>query len=549
MTVNIQAATYQVGNTLQCQSWRETIYSRHRGLAKLWQGEHKKIARKETYPIANQWLLQQEKQLKFARTGLYADCDDQEIIDYCEAKSKLIEKQILEIGHLKGALLTLDCLIEFLGEVCTKAGVAFPASDNSEKDKVKAAVRRLVDPVWWRRQIRKNTGRQIEGYLRQAGLVSVSKNIYCSDFTLRRRTYQKSRNRKLLESLEAENSLGQVFTLAQLSDLSVSNPINRRNELMVRIRGFEEYAKAHTSGNGQAHECLFVTLTTPSKYHPQVVRKTSTGKRYAVANPKFNGYTPIEANNYLCEVWANVRAEWQRQGIQTFGFRMAEPHHDGTPHWHLLLFLPVDLCNDAIAVLKDYALRVDGDEPGAEKRRLVTVKIDPKKGSAAGYCAKYVAKNIDGFGVDTDSYGKTAVLSAMRIEAWATTWGIRQFQQIGGPSVTVWREARRIREESSIELTEGAKSILEAADLGDWQTYTELMGGACCPLKDRPIRPWMISRPETNQYGETVELLKGILAFGACVPTRTENWVIRPTSNTGLNVAAPAAANAPPLAA
>lgn len=546
MSLDVQGSISVSGNTTACQQWRDTLYSRHRLLAKTWQYKHHLITKKSGYVEANRWLVDQEKQLKLARTGLYCNADDCQIVDYCEAKAKKVEKQIIEAAHLKGSLLTLECLTELLEVVCEKAGVAFPVKDSSNKNSVKAAIRRLVDPVWWRRQLRKTAGRQFEGYMRRLGRVSVSKQIYCSDFTLRRRTEQRSRNRLLLESLEAENSSGQVFTLAELSDKSVSNPINRRNELMARIKGFEEYTKSPASP--AKYDGLFLTLTTPSKFHPQLSRKTKSGKRYAIENTKFNGTSPLEANDYLCKVWANIRAEWRRNGIQAFGFRMAEPHHDGTPHWHLILFIPDNLSKLAVEIFKDYALREDGDEPGAKEYRVDVVRIDPTKGSAAGYCAKYVAKNIDGFSIDKDSYGKNAVISAMRIEAWASTWGIRQFQQIGGPSVTVWREARRIKECDTIDLTEQAKTILTAADLGDWQTYTELMGGAICPLKDRPIRPQILTKIDLSQYGEAVDFVYGILVFGESVPTRTENWVIRRVSNTGLNQAAPAAANAPPRA-
>ncbi|WP_317929941.1 hypothetical protein [Halioxenophilus sp. WMMB6] len=54
------------------------------------------------------------------------------------------------------------------------------------------------------------------------------------------------------------------------------------------------------------------------------------------------------------------------------------------------------------------------------------------------------SENIDGHGIDSDSYGFDAKDDVTRIEAWASTWAIRQFQKIGGASVTVWRELRRL---------------------------------------------------------------------------------------------------------
>tara|TARA_B100000780_G_scaffold254360_1_gene202438 strand:+ start:166 stop:645 length:480 start_codon:yes stop_codon:yes gene_type:complete len=106
----------------------------------------------------------------------------------------------------------------------------------------------------------------------------------------------------------------------------------------------------------------------------------------------------------------------------------------------------------ATKIFKHYALEEDGNEPGAQEHRFDTKLIDPSKGTASGYIAKYISKGIDGHGIDADLYGKDAKTSAPSVKAWASTWNIRQFQSIGMPSVTVWRELRRISADSSLNL-------------------------------------------------------------------------------------------------
>ncbi|MFT4463977.1 MAG: replication endonuclease [Sodalis sp. (in: enterobacteria)] len=42
--------------------------------------------------------------------------------------------------------------------------------------------------------------------------------------------------------------------------------------------------------------------------------------------------------SYPNGVWACARDKCHRQGLRFFGMRVAEPHHDGTTHAHLLIF-------------------------------------------------------------------------------------------------------------------------------------------------------------------------------------------------------------------
>jgi hypothetical protein len=322
----------------------------------------------------------------------------------------------------------------------------------------------------------------------------------------------------MLKSLVMTNELGEQFSLHDVYEANVSNPTLRRNELMTRARGFEDMAKEF--GNIG----IFVTLTCPSKYHNAY---SKSGQR----NPKWQGLTPYEGQQYLCNTWAKMRAEFARQDIRTYGLRIAEPQHDGTPHWHMMLFVEQKQAEQFKSIIERYSFEEDGNEQGARENRVKFVDIDPKKGSAAGYIAKYVCKNIDGANLDKGVYGEDPIMAAQRVEAWASCWGIRQFQQIGGVSVTVWRELRRLRN-SSVFKDEALTELHKAADEGNWASYTKLMGGVFCMRKSQAIRPYY--EMEVNKItgliktswfdGLITQKLKGILHKGKEIITRIHTW-------------------------
>ena len=61
---------------------------------------------------------------------------------------------------------------------------------------------------------------------------------------------------------------------------------------------------------------------------------------------------------------------------------------------------------------------------------------------------------------------------------------------------------------------------------------TQLMGGAVCLRKDRPLRLMMIERPTENRYGEVVTRLHGLWFGPSAVITGVDEWTIRMLRDT-----------------
>lgn len=480
--------------------WRDSRLSNYGGAVRSHLLEEMERIDETDYTAANLRLGVLNAELKSAH--LTRAFDEQAIRDHAENYARLCSRM-----HSVEARMSFAVYI----------GIEPPAGKSITPQ---GAAGRLDDPLWWRRQLRKRWTRAAENAMRDLGVIRKGRSPYASDDAVRHRSAQKRRMRSYLENSVAVNELGEQLSLLEVAEKSNANPVIRRAEFMTRCRGFEEIAK------DLGHVAEFVTLTAPSYFHAQL----ASGGR----NPAFERAVVRAAQAWLCRMWARARAKLKRLSILIYGFRIAEPHHDATPHWHLLLFCATRDADTLRTLLRGVWLSEFSDEPGAGKYRAKFETINPACGSATGYVAKYISKNIDGEGdigeAEDFETGDKVSSGIARVDAWASIHGIRQFQQIGGPPVGVWRECRRLREASEDRDIEAVRS---AADRGDWRGF---IFAACdnniASGRRTRIKLETAETGERNKYGELrAARVVGLRCCSRVALTRPHTWRIERCTN------------------
>ena len=507
--------------TFQCRKFRKEKLERFDLIDQEYLArEYKKIAKNQSYVEANKYLLETDR-FVIHDLNLLGDIDylklfAQRLSSECALLIKRFPSDWQRLLILKLEKYALEIPDP---EKYSKAGIAA----------------RLACPRWWLRRVIVLQARTIENLKRKSGLVCANGQIYCSSFSVMNRRRRRKLTSDLMKKVVARNQLGQEFTLQELADKSVSNPRIKFSELMVRMRGFEDHSEKYD------HIGLFITITCPSRFHVFSSRKQGSGKRYYFKNKNYDSSLTVrDCQAYLNDVFAKTRSALRHSDIKPYGFRVVEPHHDGTPHWHLMLFVRPEQKQETIDIFCRYALADSPDERGAKKNRVKIVEIDKGKGSATGYICKYISKAIDGRFTENgspaaDLYGRDAVESSERIQTWASVHGVRQFQQIGGAPVGVWRELRRLGDIDGVEQPGTLADLVGAACSSDWLGYLESMGGVHCSRSDYPVKlvKWVEHDPDTgeilskllNSYCEILEgEVLGLEYEGEIFETRFYRW-------------------------
>jgi hypothetical protein len=516
--------------TRECRLMVKEIIEKHKPVGRYLQRAYVYKAKDKGYVQANKLLRQLDEKLTWKGYSVTIGLSD--IEDLSEKYASVCTAQYGE-AYERTKSVHKACIPVRMYVHMRGIKDPFPKNWASKPEKkLLSIVKRLSDERWWKRTIRKILNTQVETVLRDLGYVKKQTAPYISNFSLAKYKQGRVRQGDYIDSSLLVSEDGEYFPLRQAVDGSVSNPIVQRAELMTRMRGVEDVALELKLTP------LFITMSCPSKYHAYY---GMSGR----LNPKYEGLTPKNAQDYLLRTFSQIRADLHKKEIRMAGFRISEPHHDGTPHFHLLLYVHPEHAEAVSQVFTKHCLKEDGDEKGALENRCDVKTLDLEKGSPTGYIAKYIAKNIDGdsVGVDHES-GEDSASSSLRVKAWASIWGIRQFQPIGNTPQTIYREFRRLPKALTEEYPKQAEQARKAADEGDYAEFIRANGGLFVSRKDLPFRAMHVIRDIFSQYGEEVKKRVGIKTnTGHQIITRTVNYMIMPA----MMVLGQKAAQPPPL--
>ncbi|MCM7357695.1 replication endonuclease [Enterobacter hormaechei] len=376
---------------------------------------------------------------------------------------------------------------------------------------IPGSLARMLCADWWYRKLWQMRCEWREEQLRAVCLVNKKASPYVSYEAVIHKREQRRKSLEFFRSHELVNADGDTLDMEEVVNASSSNPAHRRNEMMACVKGLELIAEMRG-------ECaVFYTITCPSRFHATL----NNGR----PNPKWTSETVRQSSNYLVETFAAFRKAMHKAGLRWYGVRVAEPHHDGTVHWHLLCFMRKKDRRTITAMLRKFAIREDREELGSNTGpRFKSELINPRKGTPTSYIAKYISKNIDGRGLAGEiskETGKSLRDNAENVNAWASLHRVQQFRFFGIPGRQAYRELRLLAGQAARNQSDskaGAAvldnprldAVLAAADAGCFATYIMKQGGVLVPRKHHLVRTAYEFNDEPSAYGDHGVRIYGI---------------------------------------
>jgi hypothetical protein len=297
---------------------------------------------------------------------------------------------------------------------------------------------------------------------------------------------------------------------------------------------------------------VFVTATLPGEWHLHP-------KSGVAGDPR---HSPADGSDKINGMWHNAICMFRKGGGDLIGIRVAEPHEDGTIHFHIVAWTdPAQIGEFSrclgrhfpAATEEERAARVTGDYslgPALVIRGWEQRKDDDPRGAAdaATYALGYVLDILEGKDESAEAEtsksrddclckkkGKTK--NADRVRAWARQIGSRRLGLLGFAPGTIgrWekiyaamrmadREGRRIEEPR-------ARATAHAFRTKQWGRALLLLGA----LRGSKPRFMACREARQNKWGETVKVTTAFYHSGTgeiSALSRPHQWQIEKVSQS-----------------
>jgi hypothetical protein len=268
----------------------------------------------------------------------------------------------------------------------TSDGARCSAHDGARSDALRAGAARSLTTY---KEVVYNFQKYQEDYGQiQSNLERIEHKSRLSRYLAQGKIIYYGLTEKQLELVERKHMLQRRFlNLSVLYDKVTGNTIPLRDLIISANHSPHRY---HAEVNnrvgtlvGEAERKglvpVFLTITLPSRYHPfKLVNKKLED------NPKYDGTPPREAVKALTRRFAKLRNDRALRIIpkdERIYFRVNEPHQSGTPHTHILYYMPAQY----VARFKKAFKRLF-PEKGND------IQTDIRDG--VGYVMKYINKTL-----------------------------------------------------------------------------------------------------------------------------------------------------------
>ncbi|MBP3127967.1 replication endonuclease [Thalassospira sp. ER-Se-21-Dark] len=287
---------------------------------------------------------------------------------------------------------------------------------------------------YWKRRIRREIA-DIETWVSNMLGLAGADRLFISNHTLNRFSDMWKRNKKYLEETYIMNSKKEYVCLA---DIAKTKSKARLSMMYSIIQGMTDEAKDRNLTP------VFITVTLPPEYHPM------KNKGYT-RNEQFGGFSGTQQRQEMQTRWKHVRAMVAKNDINVFGMLVNESHKDGTPHRHMLCFLPQNEIPDL-----NHCFQTHFPETESNKWRLpengvsYNIKVLDSHSGATAYVSKYLRKtvNLDSQEASTETHVDEDQLNNFdEYKAWASSRRIRRYDFFGLKSIiTKWARIYKEKE-------------------------------------------------------------------------------------------------------